>query len=212
MARFASTVLEMCIASLAATGTAGAQEDNTVALGVDYTGRAAGSEMAHATRGIGLAWRFGHSQTGWGLATGLGWFAADVNRSIGGLTTEIGELHVKPFMAGYGYTHAFRRTAISAELLGGFAFVSFKQMPSAADMYRDRLGASSLAINSSNTLALRPQTNVWIDMSKKVGLNFSVGYALVRPRLTTTTSLGRDSRRVNADNVALSAGIVYKIF
>jgi len=202
----------VCIASLTFAARARGQEDNTIAFGISYTARAADSAIAHGSGGIGLAWRLGHSKTGWGLATGLGWFATDIDQSIGGLNTDVGELRVKPFMAGYGYTYSFGRTSVSAELLGGYAFVSFQQTPAAVDVYRDRLGARSLNFHSSNTFVVRPQTNVWIDLSKKVGLNVSAGYAVARPRLTIKSSLGEESRRLRADMVVLSAGLVYKIF
>src|SRR5207248_11025651 len=115
-------------------------------------------------------------------------------------------------VGGYGYTYSFGRTAVSAELLGGFALVSFRQTSGAADAYRDRLGARALEFQSSNTLVVRPQTNVWIDLSKNVGLNVSAGYVIARPRLKTTSSLGDDSRRLHADMIVVSTGIVYKIF
>jgi hypothetical protein len=212
MWRVGPTIAAIGITIFAAARPAAAQQDNTLALGVSYTQRLADSSATHVNRSIGLAWRFGHGDTGWGPTAGLGWFAADIDRPIGGLTTEIGELHVKPLLAGYGYTYAFRRFSVSAELLGGFAFVSFHQAPVAADVYRDRLGARSVGISASNTLALRPQSNVWIDTSDRFGVNISVAYAVIRPRLTTATSLGRDSRRVNADNIGIGVGLVYKIF
>ena len=202
----------LSVATLLTAADARAQDENRVAVGISYTGRVADSASARASRGIGLAWRIGHSHTGWGLATGLGWFAADMSESIGGLTTEIGELHVRPFMAGYGYTHSFGRTSVSADLLGGFAFVSFQQTTAATDAYRDRLGARSVELRASNTFLVRPQTSMWIDVSDKIGVNIGVGYAIARPRLTTRSTLGEESRRLRADTLVLSAGLVYKIF
>jgi hypothetical protein len=205
-------VLLAAVATLAIAATARAQDDNRIAVGISYTGRVAEAPSTRASRGIGFAWRLGHSDTGWGVATGLGWFAADINRPIGGLTTEIGELHVRPFMAGYGYTRSFGRYAVSADLLGGFAFVSFQQAPNVGDVARDRLGARSVELRASNALVLRPQTNVWFDVSRKIGVNVSVGYAITRPRLTMRSSLGEESHRLRADTLIMSAGIVYKIF
>lgn len=208
---FRLTVLSL-VASLAIATTARAQDENRIAVGINYTGRVADAPSTRASRGIGIAWRLGHSSTGWGLATGLGWFAADINQPVGGLTTEMGELHVRPFMAGYGYTYSFGRTAISAELLGGFAFVSFDQAPGVGDAFRDRLGARAVELRASNALVLRPQTSVWFDVSKKIGVNVGIGYAIARPRLTMRSSLGEESHRLRADTLVMSAGIVYKIF
>jgi len=189
-----------------------AQEDNHVALGVNFTTRASDSRATHTSGGVGISWRFGHSETGWGIATGLGWYAADIDLTVGGTTTEVGELHVRPFMAGYGYTYSFGRAAVSAELLGGFAIVSFRQAPSAADVYRDRLGARSLDLRASNTFMLRPQSNLWIDAGDKFGVNVTVAYAVARPKMVTSSSLGEASQRLRADVFSVSAGLVYKIF
>src|SRR4051794_39859869 len=98
MAPLRHVLIFMFAANISLAATAVAQDENRVAVGVGYTGRVASSSSTRASRGVGVAWRLGHGGTGWGLATGLGWYAADVNQSIGGLTTEIGELHVRPFM------------------------------------------------------------------------------------------------------------------
>ena len=191
---------------------AAAQQDNVIAVGVSFTTRQSQSPTASNSTDVGLAWRLGHGATGWGLATGLGWFVTDISQPVAGVATELGELHVRPFMAGYGYTYNMGRASISAELLGGFAWVTFAQMPTAADVYRDRLGARALDMRASNTVILRPQTNLWIDMSDKIGLNVSAAYPIARPRLTTTSSLGEHTQRIRADMFAISAGIVYRIF
>ena len=57
----------------------------------------------------GLLWRFGTSKGGWGFHWGLNWYAVKLERPIGGTAIELGELHVRPVMAGYGYTHLIRR-------------------------------------------------------------------------------------------------------
>jgi len=189
-----------------------AQDDNTLALGVSYTARAADGSGAHGSEGVGVAWRFRHSDTGWGWTGGLGWFASDIDRSVGGQMIEIGEVHVRPLMAGYGYTYSFGRTSWSAELIGGYAFVSFDQRASASDVYRDRIGAGAVTLHTSNTFAVRPQTSVWFDVSKRFGLNVSAGYVVARPRLTIRSSLGEESVRLHADMIVVSAGIVYKVF
>jgi hypothetical protein len=199
-------------ATLAVAPSARAQDENTLALGVSYAARMADASGAHGTRGVGLAWRFGHGGTGWGWAAGLGWFSADISRSIGGESTDLGEVHVRPLMAGYGYKYSFGRTSVSAELIGGYAFVSFDQGPAASAAYRDRLGAQAVTLHTSNTFALRPQTSVWIDMTKRFGLNLSAGYVIARPRLTIRSSLGEQSVRLNTNMTVVSAGIVYKIF
>jgi len=200
------------IASVAFASTARAQEESTLAVGVSYTARAADASGEHGSNGIGFAWRLGHGGAGWGWSGGLGWFSADIDRTVGGQSIDLGELHVRPLMAGYGYTYSFGRTSVSAQLVGGYAFVSFDQTSAAADAYRDRLGAHALTLHTSNTFVLRPQTSVWINLSKKFGVNLTTGYVIARPRLTVRSSLGEESLRLRADMIVVSSGLVYKIF
>src|SRR5207237_1549599 len=97
--------------------------------GGNVTSHVPGEATAHGSSGVGLLWRFGHSSTGWGWTYGLNWFSTDLDRSIGGRDTELGELRVRPFMGGYGYTLVFGPAAVSANLLGGYAFTSFRLEP-----------------------------------------------------------------------------------
>jgi len=200
------------VAVLWFASAAAAQEDNRIALGISYTTRAAPSIDAQGSGGIGLAWRFGHSETGWGWTTGLGWFASAINQPVGGSATDIGELHVRPFMGGYGYTRVIGRAAWSTNLLGGFAWTTFHQSAAANDAYHDRLGARSLKIQASNTFALRPETKLTFDLSKKIGLSISTGYVIARPRVTIRNTLGEESRRIRADMLVVSVDALYKIF
>lgn len=128
------------------------------------------------------------------------------------MTTELGELRIRPFMGGYGYTYAIGRTALEANLLGGYAFTSFHLAPSAPDVYRDRLGARSLDADAHNTFVLKPEVGFWVDLSRNVGLNVSAGYMIARPKVTVRSSLGDSAQRFRADMVMLRVGAVYKIF
>jgi hypothetical protein len=202
----------VAIAIAAFSSSARAQEENRLAVGVTYTARAADASGTHGSQGIGFAWRLGHGGTGWGWATGLSWFSADIDRSVGGRSIEIGELRVRPLMAGYGYTYSFGRTSVSADLVAGYAFASFSQTTAASEAYRDRLGAEAVTIHASNTFVVRPQTSVWINMSRRVGVNLTAGYVMARPRITIRTSLGDESVRLRADVIAVSTGLVYRIF
>src|SRR2546425_7132733 len=130
--------------AVAASGYA-QTEEHKLALGGAFRVRVAPADRARSGNDVGLLWRFGRSHTGWGWAYGLNWFSTDVDQSIGGLSTELGELAVRPGMAGYGYTHVINaRTSVPADLLGGYAFTSLHLLPSSSDGYLDPLAAHSV--------------------------------------------------------------------
>ena len=189
-----------------------AQFGNRFAIGGEMGVRLAGSPDAHNRGTKGLLWRFGHGREGFGFHWGLNWFATDIDRTVGGQSIELGELHVRPFMAGYGYTHEVGRFSITGAVLGGFAFTSIELAPEAADVYRDALGARSIKSDVGAALAMRPEISSWYDISRKVGLHTSLGYMVARPHVTVSSTLGDDKRRVRADMWQVKIGLAYSIF
>jgi hypothetical protein len=202
----------------AAPRAALAQIDSRLALGADFgfgtSDRAQQEDYAHGQFTIGPLVRFGATEPGWGFQWGLNWYAVDIDRPIGGgPPTELGELRLKPFMAGYGYTWIVgKKNAIVADLLGGYAFASFGIKGAAADAYRARTGAQLIDAEASNTFVLRPEIAFWHDLNRRVGLNINVGYMIARPEVVITTSAGVDRRTARADQFVLKAGLVYSIF
>src|SRR5205823_5883443 len=129
---------------------------------------AAMQDAAHAELGPGILWRVGHGREGWGFHWGLNWYAVIVDRSIGGVTTEMGDLHVRPLMAGYGYTYAVtRRLNVTADVLGGYAIGSITLAPAAVAAYQYRTGARAIDASASNTFVLKPEIGVWYDLNRK---------------------------------------------
>jgi hypothetical protein len=202
----------MLVTLLSAPAVARAQTEGTLSLGANFTTWLPRDPAAHVDRSIGLLWRFGHPETGWGWHWGLNWFETSVDRTVGGRNVTLGELHVRPFMAGYGYTRVLGRTAITGEVIGGFALNSFTITPDATDAYHDRLGARSVRADAANALVLRPGVSMWYDVNKKIGINVNAGYIIARPRVTVTTSLGEDARRIRADVFGVKVGVAYSIF
>jgi hypothetical protein len=194
-----------------------AQTNNRFAIGGDFkiraTDRASNDDYAHGRLGPGLLWRFGHGHEGWGFHWGLNWYAVDIDRPIGGLVTELGELKVRPIMAGYGYSYRPKpRLSITGAVLGGYAFGSIGLVPSAVNAYERRLGSQSVTARASNTFVLKPELNVWYDMNKAFGLNLNAGYMIARPDVIVDTTAGQDKRTARADQFILKVGIVYSIF
>ncbi len=197
----------------AGAAQASAQSAGNFAIGGSYLTRlASASSELHHVKGPGLLWRFGHDETRWAWHWGLNWFTTDLDGTVGGSSVELGKLHVRPIMVGYGYTRVFGRTAVTADVLAGYAFTSITLTPQASDAYRDRLGARSITADTTNALTAMPEVSVWFDMSRKIGINVTAGYGIARPRLTVHSTLGEDTRNVRADMFVLKIGAVYSIF
>jgi hypothetical protein len=198
------------------SGRAFAQTDNRFALGLDYIVRtsdhASTEDYAEGQLGPGLLWRFGTGKPGWGFHWGLNWYAVKIDRPIGGSVTELGELHVRPVMAGYGYTWAIHRTKVTAAVLGGYAIGSIALEPHVSDAYRTATGAQWATGRASNTFVLKPEIGAWYDLTRKIGVNVNAGYMMARPDVAVSTSVGVDKRTARADQFILRVGAVYSIF
>jgi hypothetical protein len=190
-----------------------AQTGNKFALGLDLSTRNVADPRSSDRIGVGLQWRIGHSDQGWGWKYALNWFSTELDAPVGGANVAFGELHVRPFMGGYGYTHQVRpNMTVSANLLGGYAFSTFSLEPGANDAYRDRLGAARIDAQATNTFVVKPEISTWVDVGRKIGINASLGYMVARPEVVVTSSLGEDRRRIKADTLRFKIGAVYSIF
>jgi len=195
-----------------------AQTDGGVAVGVDASVRAARAGGTRGDTNVGFLYRLGHGRNGWGWQYGLSWFSADlqqpvsVQQPVGNGASEFGELRVRPFMGGYGYSRRFGPALINANVLAGYAVNSFKLQPTFDDAYRQTLGAATVTADVSNGFVVRPELSAWVDLSRKVGLKLSAGYMIARPHVTVSSTLGRDTRHINADVLMLRVGAVYSIF
>jgi hypothetical protein len=204
--------LFVLLIAVGASSSALAQSEGKFAIGAQLsTLTAMGPENAGHV-GISLLWRFGQSKTGWGWHYGFNWFNTDLSRSIGGVDTDLGRLKVRPVMGGYGYTRVIGRTALTAKLMGGYAFSSIQLTPEATDAYHNRVGGQSVTVKASQAVVIIPEVTAWYNINKKIGVRLSSGYVIARPTVTVASTAGEDKRRVRADNVTFRVGMVYSIF
>ena len=206
------TVLIVAILVLIRAPEARGQSDNKFALGANVSLRDSTDTTTRGRDGVGLLCRFGQKRHGWKWDWALNWIVADINQPVAGSFVRLGELHVRPIMAGYGYDYRRGRQLYFGSVVGGHAFASMALAPVAVDAYHDRLGARSVSHETSNTLVVRPEIGVWHDLNDKIGLNVSASFLIARPRITVRTTLGADERTVHADMFQLRVGIVYSIF
>lgn len=183
-----------------------------VAVGLSVSARRGTDERTIGRVSPGAVIRIGRGCTGWGLQTGLGWFSADLEQPLGSTVAGFGELKIRPVMAGYGYSRAFGPAVVTGKLMVGYAVNGFEIRPSYEDGYRALLDAQSVTTDVSNTFVLKPEVTSWIEVGPKVSLNVSMGYAIARPEITVSSSLGQDRRPIRADMFSVTVGAVYRLF
>ena len=194
-------------------GDALAQTDSRLAIGGSLTMRAASSSETSGSVTAGFEWRLGYATPGWGWQNSIfSWFDSGVQGSIGSATVDLGNLRVRPIMAGYGYTWVRGRAAITADLVGGYSFNSFKLDPEAIQEYARARGATGIDAEGTNAFALKPEVQLWYDINSRFGLKLNGGYLIARPSVVITSSLGEDVRPVRADTFLITAGLVYSLF
>jgi hypothetical protein len=190
-----------------------AQTESRLAIGGSITVSAATSAEAGGGANFGFEWRLGHAVPGWGWQNSIfSWSDTGVEGSIGPSTVDLGNLRVRPIMVGYGYTWVRGRTAITADLVGGYSFNSFKMDTAAVQEYSRRRGAFGVEAEGTNAFALKPEVQVWYDINSRFGLKLNGGYLIERPSVVITSSLGEDVRPVRADTFIITAGLVYSLF
>jgi hypothetical protein len=188
-----------------------AQTDNKIAIGANIEYDKSEQWSTHPHDGPGILFRLGHAQEGWGLRYGLNWYSAHL--TLGSDTAiernTLGELHVRPFMGGVGYTHMFGRGhSVAFNLLGGYALTGF----AIEDPSKPNPKVFGLTSHSSATPVIKPEVSIWVDLSRKFGANFSTGYMYARPKVTVATPSGQDVHAVRADMLMVKFGVVYKLF
>ena len=192
---------------------AGAQTDNRLAVGMSVTARAASSSDAGGSADVGFELRLGPAKSGWGWQNSFfGWFDTAVQEAVSTRTIPLGDLRIRPIMAGYGYTWVRGRAAITADLAGGYSLNSFTLDPAAVADYSQRLGATGIDSKATNCFVLKPEVQVWYDVNSRWGLKLEGGYLVARPSVVITSSLGEDDRPVRADTFLVTVGVVFSIF
>ena len=205
------------MAALSAVGVlwasvAAAQTDNRFAVGGGVTTRVAGSGAASSSASGGIDVRLGHDSERWGWAYSFfSWFDTnlDARPTIPGEL--LGRLRMRPVMVGYGYKWPRGRYTITAGILAGYSFNSFDLDGSARTAYVLK-GAANIRSDVSNSFAVKPEVEVWYDVSPRIGIKLSGGYLISRPTIAVTSTLGRDVRPVRADTILVTISAVYSIF
>jgi hypothetical protein len=196
---------------LVVSSAAYAQEGNKFALGGSFTARATHERAANGGQGAGLRWRIGHAKNGWGWHYGIDWYSLDIDQPVAGSTMELGELHIRPLMGGYGYTRMAGPVSLTADVIAGYALTTFATTSAARDAMARATG-SSTDVQVGGTPVIKPEIEMWLDVSRRIGLVVNTGYMVARPRLTVPSATGSRTNRFHADALEVTIGTVYRLF
>ena len=142
-------------------------------------------------------------RNGWGPSVGFSWTKLALKRSpIAG--NPLAELNVKPVMVGVEYGLTRGRTASAVSLVGGYSFNSLS-----VDTGRTGPGR---AIAVDNAPVLRAGAALWVDVTRRIGVNFFGGYLWVRPRVTFASDTTVDKTRIASDSALLGISVAYWVF
>jgi hypothetical protein len=204
----AAAVVAGCLLLTAAP--AWAQKDSILTVGVAASIYDATDPHVDNPVGVGLVARLRRS-SGIGVTVGLDWFKSDVHGDIGGVSTPLASLRIRPVMAGIALTRQYSQFAISGSLVVGYSFNSISSTGAAEAAYA-RIGRPGTTFDISNCLAYRPDFSIWWELGNHFGLLTSVSYMGARPALITTSPSGVSRSVVNVSAPMVTLGVAYGIF
>jgi hypothetical protein len=158
------------------------------------------------TVGKAYGFNFGLApEQGLGFTLGFGWYTGDLILSRVSGDREVGDLRIRPFMAGVGYTWVKGKLATGVSINAGISFNSIKL----SDQYRTFFGpGTEVRVDSSNSFAARPQLRVEYAVAKKVGVFSSAGYFFTKFDNTIETPVGRFENEWDASSFNLFVGVM----
>jgi len=140
---------------------------------------------------------------GFGPTIGFGWYTGDL--TLSGITgnTEVGDLRVRPLMAGVGYTWVRGKLATGVSINAGISFNSIKLN----DQYRNFFGpGTEVRVDASNSFAARPQLRFEYAVARKVGVYTSLGYFFTEFNNVVETPIGRFENEWDASSFNIFVG------
>lgn len=140
------------------------------------------------------------SPDGLGPVVAFDWVHADLE-SLSGLQTRV---HMKPIMAGVGYTLAANRFSLTPSIVAGYAFNSLTVIGTGA--------AAGLPVEVDNSLAWRVGASAWFNLNRRIAANVSSGYLMTRLTFTVLDAGRLVRRKGRGDTATIHAGLAYRLF
>ena len=146
---------------------------------------------------------------GWAPTFGLNWYTGEISVPIDGRKTSIGEVRLRPVMAGVGYSFGYGPARTTLSVVSGYAFNS-------AVTYDDPDGRSA-EISVSNAWVVRPSVSLTYALTRRLALISSIGYVYMDPTIQVTLS-GHGTRTSHTlsdyrcDYVNFTLGTAFSLF
>jgi hypothetical protein len=209
--RGAIAALAALAALLVASPALYAQTDSSIGVGVAVTFYDPANPNADHPTGVGLVGRLRRG-SGLGATVGMDWFTSNLRADVDGQPTRVAHISVKPLMAGVSYIRQFRRYALSAGIVGGWAFTSMSQSSAQREAYGASVGIPDASVSISNCLAIEPNVTFWYELGNHLAASASVAYMVARPTLTASGPSGTHASQVNLSATVITFALVYGIF
>jgi hypothetical protein len=165
---------------------------------------------------LGSTWRISPfirntpRRSGWGPSFGLSWFRGELRVPVNGQSVTVGEVKVRPVMAGVSYAIIRGRTITSLSVVAGYAFNRARVTAALPD-------GTSVSARFDSAWAMRPNVGLTFALRPRLALVGGFGYVYSKPRLMIDIDRAgqpRESMSVHqrSDYVAASAGLAFSVF
>ncbi|HJR60808.1 MAG TPA: hypothetical protein VJ813_15470 [Vicinamibacterales bacterium] len=148
---------------------------------------------------------------GWGLALAFNWFDADVAGDFVNAAGRLGQVRIRPAMAGAGYTHVHGRLGVTPSVVAGPALNTLVLDPRWQDQF-EVVGSRFERRAGTLSLALRPGVSATYAFTPRFGATAFSGYVFNRPAFRISTPNGDVRTRWTTDGFVLSTGVVVSLF
>ena len=188
-----------------------AQTDSSIAVGVAVTFYDPANADAFHPTGFGLVGRLRRG-SGLGATVGMDWFTSDLRVDVGGQSTPVGRMTIRPLMAGVSYIRQYHRYAVSTGVVGGWSLNSLSQSDVERAAYGTRVGIPGASVSISNCLAVEPNVTFWYELGHHFAASASVAYMLARPTLTARGPAGTHADTISLSATVITFALVYGVF
>ena len=142
-------------------------------------------------------------RNGLGPAVAFNWTNAEIESGPGG-RPGLAAMRLRPVMGGVAFGAARGRVWAGASVVAGYSFNRLR-----VDTARAGPGR---AVAVGNSFVWRSGAAVWVDVTRRIGINAFGGYLFTSPELTFADDASVVTERLRANSAVASVGVAYWIF